>query len=529
MNEMMAALMRALKPAKAVPSPPVKNYEPAKRLNHSTVLVGDCLYMWGGERDDRLKEHNIEIERRDSSFVEVLHLPTGRWEQKPTTGDPPLGIMKYAAVAIGNEIFYYGGRCSHFHYDVNVLYSLNVDTLKWRKVVPTNPEDGPKRKDSCGMIAVKIEGEDYLVIIEPGSIHYFRIATGQWISPKVTGDDISRIYDFNLMSVDDTSAILLEDHHDNISDNYVHRLTFTKGSVVFECIFYGRMVLDAPWFVHPNRSVLLTSPSGLKLLAIGDSQCETFDINKTNWKKVDVPESVKNRNVHSLSVWNEDTTNTWIIEFGEHWGGASLSDTAFLNIRYTAGGDISVRTYSLREYQEEMGKRRRSVEQEVSQKRERIMEERHQQEIQQLHLQMEERDQQAREREREMEKQLQERERESQEIERQLRGELQQFEQRERQLQEEVQELRTQNDEREKQFQEREQELQQQLEQSAQQLEEKDRQLEEQESAWVVNGDEIRMTETVLGNGGYGEVRVATFRGLRVAAKSLHRVILSPY
>ena len=192
-------------------------------------------------------------------------------------------------------------------------------------------------------------------------------------------------------------------------------------------------------------------------------------------------------------------------------------------------------TYSLRQYQEEMGKRRRRpLEQGISQKgeRERIMEERHQQEVQQLHLQMEERDQQARERERGMERQLQERERESQERERQFQRqqrELQQFQERERQLQQEIQELRVQNEERERQFQEREQELQQQLEQSAQQLEEKEAQLEEQQSAWVVNGDEIRMTETLLGNGGYGEVRVAQFRGLRVAAKSLHRVILSPY
>ena len=200
-------------------------------------------------------------------------------------------------------------------------------------------------------------------------------------------------------------------------------------------------------------------------------------------------------------------------------------------------------TYSLRQYQEEMGKRRRRpLEQEISQKgeRERIMEERHQQEVRQLHLQMEERDQQAREKERGMERQLQERERESQEKERELqeirresqereRQSQRQLQERERQLQQEIQELRVQNEERERQFQEREQELQQQLEQSAQQLEEKEAQLEEQQSAWVVNGDEIRMTETLLGNGGYGEVRVAQFRGLRVAAKSLHRVILSPY
>uniref|UniRef100_A0A1X7V2X0 Uncharacterized protein n=1 Tax=Amphimedon queenslandica TaxID=400682 RepID=A0A1X7V2X0_AMPQE len=333
--------MAALKPVKAVPGPTVKDYEPAERNCHSTVIVGDCLYMWGGDKGDHPKVHNVEKERKDSSFVEIIHLSTGRWEQKPTTGDPPLGIMRYAAAAIVNKIFYYGGRCSHRRYDDNDLYSLNVDTLKWRKFVPTNPKDGPKKKEFCGMIAVKIEVEDYLVIIEPYSIniHYFRIATGQWILPKVTGDDITGIHDFNLMSVDGTSAILLQDDDDyDVSNNSLYHLTFTKGSVVCVRIFNGNDIVDDTWFAHPNRSVLLNSPSGLKLLAIGDRECETFDINKTNWKKVDVPESVKNRKYHSLSVWNEDTTNTWIIEFGGKWcgtmfsGAKFFSDTRFLNI-----------------------------------------------------------------------------------------------------------------------------------------------------------------------------------------------------
>ena len=139
--------------------------------------------MWAGKNDDFPYEEFDELfvkETIDSSFVEVLHLPTGRWEQKPTTGDPPLGLTSYAAVAIGNEIFYYGGHCIHDYYDV--LHSLNVDTLKW-KVVSTNFQDGPNIIVDCGMIAVKIEGEDYLVIIEPESIdiYYFRIATGKLI------------------------------------------------------------------------------------------------------------------------------------------------------------------------------------------------------------------------------------------------------------------------------------------------------------------------------------------------------------
>ena len=55
------------------------------------------------------------------------------------------------------------------------------------------------------------------------------------------------------------------------------------------------------------------------------------------------------------------------------------------------------------------------------------------------------------------------------------------------------------------------------------------RQLRIQQDHWVVTKGDITMTQEVLGKGGWGEVRVAKFRGLRVAAKCLHDIIFSPY
>ena len=49
------------------------------------------------------------------------------------------------------------------------------------------------------------------------------------------------------------------------------------------------------------------------------------------------------------------------------------------------------------------------------------------------------------------------------------------------------------------------------------------------QSHWVVRREEIMMTMEVLGKGGWGEVKVAKFRGFRVAAKCLHEIFLSPY
>ena len=108
---------------------------------------------------------------------------------------------------------------------------------------------------------------------------------------------------------------------------------------------------------------------------------------------------------------------------------------------------------------------------------------------------------------------------------------LQDSQERERVLRQECDDLRREHENIE-------QDLRQQLQESTSALQQRQhtistlqqqvQQLQEQ-SHWVVRREEIEMSEEVLGKGGWGEVKVAKFRGLRVAAKCLHEVILSPY
>ena len=51
----------------------------------------------------------------------------------------------------------------------------------------------------------------------------------------------------------------------------------------------------------------------------------------------------------------------------------------------------------------------------------------------------------------------------------------------------------------------------------------------EEQPHWVVRREEVELTEEVVGKGGWGEVMVAKFRGLRVAAKFLYKAIISTY
>ena len=71
----------------------------------------------------------------------------------------------------------------------------------------------------------------------------------------------------------------------------------------------------------------------------------------------------------------------------------------------------------------------------------------------------------------------------------------------------------------------------QQTEQARQDIEQQLEQLRSQQDQphWVVGREEVIMTQEVLGNGSYGKVKVAVFRGLRVAAKTLHGIIISEY
>ena len=220
-------------------------------------------------------------------------------------------------------------------------------------------------------------------------------------------------------------------------------------------------------------------------------------------------------------------------------------------IGYTSNNDWSTSIIPLDQYQEKLQERRREweasqpVELEdrkeidrltrVLQEREKeLQEERREKEQVRNRLQQqlqgrERQERQAREQEQDLQQQLREKERQVRQTQQQLQSRERKSQERERQLQRQVEG----GQQREQDIQQQLQEREQQLEEREREFQERERQLEEQiqvaESSWVVNRREIIMTEVVLGKGGWGEVKVAGFRGLKVAAKCLFEVIISPY
>ena len=143
-------------------------------------------------------------------------------------------------------------------------------------------------------------------------------------------------------------------------------------------------------------------------------------------------------------------------------------------------------------------------------------------------------------------KSLEEKEKEK---EREVQVYHQQLEQKEREEAEKEQEIRRyrhqlQEKDREHQvvLQEKDREHQVVLQEKDRELQEKDRELRQSQEAvhryqqqaltddhWVINKDEVTLTKEELGRGSYAVVTVGIFRGLRVAVKSLHTIIISNY
>lgn len=121
--------------------------------------------MWGGDQPGLPKVHTSERKLQLLSMVEVMHLSTGRWEQRTTTGNPPLGVKGYSSTVIGRSILFFGGSCNHDDCRHNSLHSLNIDSFAWSELSRTNSHYGPMMKAYCSMIAVQFDGEDYLLVV----------------------------------------------------------------------------------------------------------------------------------------------------------------------------------------------------------------------------------------------------------------------------------------------------------------------------------------------------------------------------
>ena len=127
-------------------SPPVhppSQYEPAGRWGHCSTFIDGKKYTYGG--------HCGAGGVPPLSMVEILDLVTEKWQQTPTSGDPPPGYINASCAVIGAHLFHFGGMdVSNRFY--NTIHQFDTRVLRWNPIRPTNTQEGPRPKINAGMI-----------------------------------------------------------------------------------------------------------------------------------------------------------------------------------------------------------------------------------------------------------------------------------------------------------------------------------------------------------------------------------------
>ena len=138
-------------------------YEFKGRSSHKAPVIGDSLYLWGGDQPDLPNVHESPQKKQLVSTVEVFSFSTGQWSSQLTRGTPPQGVMGYSCATSHSNIYYYGGWCGHDHCYYNSLNVLNTLNMNWTLVQPNN--DSMMKKASCGMISLDFDKTEYLFIV----------------------------------------------------------------------------------------------------------------------------------------------------------------------------------------------------------------------------------------------------------------------------------------------------------------------------------------------------------------------------
>ncbi len=88
-------------------------YEPSPRFGHSTAVVREKLYLWGGWQKGFPQVHTSQEKTIQTLKIDVMNLHKGEWSQLETYGEPPLGVRGYATAVINDNLYYFGGYCGH--------------------------------------------------------------------------------------------------------------------------------------------------------------------------------------------------------------------------------------------------------------------------------------------------------------------------------------------------------------------------------------------------------------------------------
>ncbi|KAJ7973263.1 BTB-kelch protein [Quillaja saponaria] len=126
--------------------PECKGTRPSPRESHTATLVGDeRLVIFGGSGEG------------DANYLNDLHildLQTMRWTSPEVKGDMPVPRDSHSTVAVGNKLFVYGGDSGdHYHGNADML---DMETMTWTRLTVQGSSPGVRAGHAAVTIGTKV-------------------------------------------------------------------------------------------------------------------------------------------------------------------------------------------------------------------------------------------------------------------------------------------------------------------------------------------------------------------------------------
>uniref|UniRef100_A0A1X7USX4 Protein kinase domain-containing protein n=1 Tax=Amphimedon queenslandica TaxID=400682 RepID=A0A1X7USX4_AMPQE len=404
----------------------------------------------------------------------------------------------------------------------------------------------------------------------------YNLSSRKWSNPLIIGQCIPSASGFIIEKINNTRAVLfggVEIDGDNKATitNKIYILEISISSVSWQCLKKPEAIDQWPMgrWAHAGSVIITGSDCPMLVISGGWNKnrdllddCWIFNVTQHSWIKLNVPHSVSKRWAHSLSVFIMSLHCVWIITDGGYvdlrralvtdpnivtltelvtnskgeWTVRDTLDTNGMNNeeykkKYQQQLQL-VRRIWLEEYQKPRKGNTADIEQTVQALLKSLEEKERERQV--FHQQLEQKEREEAEKEQEIRRyrhQLQEKDREHQIVLQKKDLLIQQKDEEHQVVLQELQENREalqQKDivilKKDKELQEKDKELQQ-----SQEAVRRYQQKALTDDHWVINKDEVTLTKEELGRGSYAAVTVGIFRGLRVAVKSLHTIIISDY
>lgn len=129
---------------------PNEHIQPSKRCWHTTFSVGLRIFAWGGRTETKQFSRRRGREELSAEIAEFDPC-NETWRPLPTRGTPHPGLSAAACVAVGDQVYFYGGFDGEEYR--GVLSKLDMTTLTWSELYAEEAQpDGPTKKVASGLV-----------------------------------------------------------------------------------------------------------------------------------------------------------------------------------------------------------------------------------------------------------------------------------------------------------------------------------------------------------------------------------------